>query len=83
MIGNIPNPKKINEFMRKLKEDFLPELQRRLDDDPKNRGGKIIYAGNAQADCGGIDIHIEDKNGTVSIFNVNPITESFAPVTVL
>lgn len=80
MINVNVNQKEVQDFIEKFKTQFLPKLQERLDNDPKNRGGKIIYAGNAQASCGGIDVQIEDKNGNVSLFNVDPINQTFAPV---
>ncbi|CAL9968026.1 hypothetical protein VPHK567_0119 [Vibrio phage K567] len=67
-----------NEFMSKMPA-FLKELQKRLDADP--RGGKIIYAGPAKADnLTGIDVEIEDKNGKVSKFFINPYQQSFYTV---
>lgn len=75
---NVGNPQ---EFLEKFNKHFLPDLQKRLDDDPKTRGGKIVYVGPSQSNTvQGIDVQIEDKNGVISTFYVNPFTQTFCPV---
>ncbi len=59
--------------------EFLKELEKRLNAD--SRGGKIVYAGPARADnINGFDVDIEDKNGVVSTFYIDPFTCSFYTV---
>ncbi|AGN30135.1 hypothetical protein VPFG_00133 [Vibrio phage nt-1] len=73
---NFGNPQ---EFLDKFNTQFIPELQKRLDNDP--RGGKIVYAGSAQSNSvQGIDVQIEDKNGVISTFFVDPFRQTFCPV---
>ncbi|CAM0046518.1 hypothetical protein VPHF86_0115 [Vibrio phage F86] len=68
----------LNEFSQKM-PPFLDALKTRLDAD--NRGGKIIFAGTTQAhNLVGFDVHIEDKNGLVSKFFIDPLTNSWEPV---
>ncbi|ALP47269.1 hypothetical protein phiGrn1_0200 [Vibrio phage phi-Grn1] len=70
-----------NVFIKKLQEEFLPALQKKLEEDPKNRGGKIVYVGSSKTDTiQGLDVQISDKNGVVSTFYLNPFTQTFAPV---
>lgn len=67
----------LNEFSKKM-PPFLDALQARLEHDPQNRGGKIIFAGTTEArNLVGFDVHIEDKNGNVSKFFIDPITNSW------
>lgn len=69
------------EFIEKFNKYFLPELQKRLDADPKARGGRIVYAGPSKTDTiQGIDVQIMDKDGIVSTFYVNVFTQTFSPV---
>lgn len=70
----------LNVFSQQM-PGFLDALQSRLEADPKNRGGKIIFAGTTQAhNLVGFDVHIEDKNGSVSKFFIDPLTNSWEPV---
>ncbi|QBX06002.1 hypothetical protein Va3_048 [Vibrio phage Va3] len=70
-----------NLFMKEFKEKFLPELEKRLNSDPKQRGGRIVYVGPSKSDTvQGIDVQIMDKDGVVSTFYVNPFVQTFSPV---
>lgn len=86
------------EFLQKFELEFLPELKRRLDNDPKRRGGIILYAGPAQVQLiqtiieqngqqivqrqppNGWDVQIEDKDGNVDTFYVDPVRNTFIKV---
>jgi hypothetical protein len=67
-------------FLAEVEEKLIPELISKLETDPKKRDGRVIFAGPSRCNLGGIDINIEDKNGSVSTYWIDPMTQSFSAV---
>lgn len=70
------DPKPVYDKM----SEFLQALQKRLDVD--DRGGKIVYAGPSRAEniASHIDVEIEDKNGKISKFSIDPFNTTWTVV---